>query len=682
MVDQCEKWRKELEGSWDRLKKVQKLGNRVVKRYTDEREELSTGQQAQFRLNLFHSNIKTVHSMLYGNLPKVAVNRTEHDFEDDIARVAAIMMQRLLNNDITCNANDYDSLFDATLLDRLLPGLGVVRVRYEMETEEFEESVETGYDETGMPVYESQTSERLSWEDCIMEYVYWEDVSWSWARTWADVTWIAFRSFLTKDEVKDRFGAKFASEMQFSKQKLSNTKDADTNNRDMDSVKTKAEVWEIWDKDSNKVYWWNKDCSEILDEKDDPLGLENFFPCPPFFMANPTTRLYIQTPDFYISQDLYNEIDTLQSRIAIITEAVRVVGVYDSNQTGVQRMMKEGTDNDMIPVDNWAMFAEKGGLKGVVDWFPILDVVNALDKLTQKRDETIALLFQVTGLSDIMRGAQTLQGGRTSATADSLKAKYGSVRMQALQDQWAKFVSDAMQLKCEVIAKHFEPQTIIDRSNIMRTPDANLAEQAVELIKQDASFYYRVEVKSDSLSMVDYAQLKQERVEYINALATFMQSAVPMTEQAPQAAPMLLKLLQWGLAGFKGSQEIEGVIDQFTAQLEKSLSEQQGQGRQDPEAARVQAEAQADMQRENTRHQNKMRELQAQMQAKTQEHQQRMAEIQLKAELDVKESSAEHQMDLVLDEAQTNNEIRKDDEDHDNSMAEIRAQSRSQDSES
>jgi hypothetical protein len=93
----------------------------------------------------------------------------------------------------------------------------------------------------------------------------------------------------------------------------------------------------------------------VLDSKADPLKLEGFYPTPPFFLANPTTALYLPTPDYKLAEDLYNEIDKLQERISTITEAVKVVGVYDSSNAEIQTMMNQGVDNKLIPVANWAI---------------------------------------------------------------------------------------------------------------------------------------------------------------------------------------------------------------------------------------------------------------------------------------------------------------------------------------
>ena len=656
---QYDYWCDELTGSQEARRGWHKQGARIVKRFLDQRRnndlDSADGEHsAVTRLNLFNSNIVTMMSMLYGNLPKVDVSRRYADPNDDVSRVAAEMIERLLNNDIEDNGEDYNSILRATLEDRLLAGLGVARVRYEVETE-----VKKVTMDDGMGNVVEIEDESVVFEDAPIDYVHWQDVLWGWARTWKDVQWLGYRSWMNKDEVAERFGEKIAGQLQYQRQSVSQDKDVQ-DDTESTSIWEKAEIWEIWDKVTRKVYWVCKGYNKTLDSKDDPLGLSGFFPSPPFFIANPTTSLYAPTPDFHMSRDLYNEIDLLQTRIAVITEAVKVVGVYDS-ETGesVGRMLKEGSENSLIPVKSWALFSEKGGLDGSIQWMPLADIVNALDKLRELRDETIQLLYQVTGMADIMRG--TSSGQYEGVGQSELKAKFGSVRVQALQDSFAKFASDLLQIKAEVISLHFSPETIATRANMENSFDAQIVPQAIELIKDPLLARLRVVIRPESVAMVDYAHLKQERTEYINALAIFMQSAAPLFEQDPNMKPFLFQLLQWGLAGFKGSSEIEGVVDRAIETAQKAAQNQQD--KPDPEQQKMQAQMQMDqmkMQMEmqkiqakadadaNTREVDKQADIETAMA----QHQAKLKEIEAEMLAVIAETQAKLEADLMLEQAQ------------------------------
>ena len=623
-TEQYEYWQIEITAAFKRLKKWHVQSENIYKRYLDDRKNVDTpttyanhsdGALGKFRLNLFHSNTKTITSMLYGKLPRIDVSRTDFTGNDDVARVAAEMMERLLRLDLSDNGEKHDQMFKSILQDRMLGGLGCARVRYEVET------VGEG------------TEEQMKREEAPFDYYYWSDVLWGWSRTFSDLPWMAFRSYLTKDQVTKRFGEKAGEGVVLKQQQVTGT-DADQDDTDMASAWQKAEIWEIWDKESKKVVWWSPGYTKVLDTKDDTLKLENFYPAPPFFLANPTTRLYKPTPDYHLAQDLYHEIDTLQTRIAVITEAVKVIGVYDASADGIKRMFTEGTENDMIPVDNWAMFAEKGGIQGQIDWLPLVDIVGALDKLRSLRDETIGLLQQVTGMADIMRGE--LQNQYEGVGQTQVKAKFASTRIQALSEEFARFITDLMTLKAEVICKHYSPETIVEQSNMQHSPDAKMIPDAVELLKSPARAVYRIEVKSETMAQEDYAQLQQERAAYLNGLSTFIQAATPLIQQDPRSAPFLLEMLRWAMAGFKGASDVEGILDQAIETMKQPQQQEQK-----PSEQEKQMEGQIKL--EQIRQQGKQQETAQKLQSEMQTRQQDM-------QMDVQTRQEEHRMAMELAE--------------------------------
>lgn len=637
-------WDTELRASEKTLGGWKKKGDKIVSRYLDSKgsSNVDKGTTKGFKLNLFHSNVTTLNSMLYGNIPTVDVSRRYADTNDDVGRVASATMERLLNCDISENGKEYDVVLRSTLLDRLTAGLGCARVRYEVETEG------------------EGDEERLVSEKAPIDYYYWNDVIWSWARNWTEVRWVAFRSYLTKEKVRERFGDKAAEGVQLKKQH-SKESEGQSAEDDKQGSWMKAEVWEIWDKEKREVVWYSQGYDKILDTKKDPLKLRDFFPCPPFFLANPTSTLYIPTPDFVLSEDLYNEIDTLQTRIAILTEAVKAVGVYDSAADGIKRMFNEGVENELIPVENWALFAEKGGIKGQVDWVPISDIVNALDKLRSVRDETITLLQQVSGMADVMQGGVNNQYEGTGQT--QMKAKFGSIRIQALQDEFAQFASDLLQLKAEVIAIHFEPQTIAEQSNMQHSLDADLLPEAIKLIKEPSKARLRIAIRPESVAMVDYAQLKAERTDYINALSMFFQSASPLMEQDPAAKPFLLELLKWGLAGFKGAQEIEGVMDKAIEASMEAEKEKQANPQPDPEVAKEKAKLEGEMQKIQAKGQSDMqvRDHDKAADMETAQHQNELDinKISTETQLAIQEITTKGQVDVQAEEAKSQSNTRQ-----------------------
>ena len=644
------RWKSELEYSNKKLGEYRKKGVEVVKTFLDQRIEIDAPKT---RLNLFNSNIVTIKSMMYGDIPKVDVARRYFDPDDDLARVGSEILSRILNLDLQKPGANYSHVMRQLLEDRLLPGCGQARLRYDC-TIESTEIPEVKHPETGAIVSKATTEDKVTDEWVETCYVPWLDYAWSPCRFYSELRWQAFRSYLDKDEMKKRFGAEIADRVSYSAKSPIDKKDGDGKNGEMWS---KCEVWEIWHKTDKCVYWWTPDLPKILDAKEDPLQIEEFWPNPPAMMANLTTSEYVPAADYVIAQDLYKAIDTLQDRIQNLTEACKVVGLYDKTQAGtLGQLLKPGTENQMIPVDNWSMFGEKGGIKGVIDFLPLEMVVNAVDKLIELQDRKVQQLYEVTGMAEILRG-----GGdpSASATQDTLKAKFGSIRIQALQDEFARFATDMQKIKYEIIAKHWDPQTIIDCSNIMSSPDGqnpDLIKQAVDMLKNSKVSEWKIEIKTESLAMTDYAQIRQERSEYINAVSLFMQSAAPLLEQSPEAGPVLMQLLKWGLAGFKGSNQIEGVLDQAVAAMVKKMQDAAANPQQpppDPKLATVQAKAAADKELADQKHGNDMAKMQAQFATAQDAHQKEMDRIQAQVQGKLSEMVAGFKIELDKIRTQT-----------------------------
>ena len=286
---------------------------------------------------------------------------------------------------------------------------------------------------------------------------------------------------------------------------------------------------------------------------------------------------------------------------------------------------------------------EKGGLQGVIDWFPIKDVVETLVRLREVRDETIGLLQQVTGMSDIMRGE--LSGQYEGVGQSQMKAKFGSIRIQALQDEFAKFVTDLMQVKGEIICKHFDIQRMANLANVeAMNDDPEMIMQGLMLLKDWDQANIRIDVKPESVAMVDFAQKQAERTEFLGAVAKYFQMASPMMDADPAATPFILQMLQWGLAGFKGSKDIEGVLDKAIMQSQEANEAERQNPQPNPEELKAQME---------------MQKIQSQMQLEQMKSQSAMQLEQLKGQNKQMELQGETQRDIISTQANVEADLAK-----------------------
>jgi len=335
------------------------------------------------------------------------------------------------------------------------------------------------------------------------------------------------------------------------------------------------------------VFWFSKGVEFMLDEADDPLKLTGFEPCPKPMLANITTSNTTPRPDYFMLQDQYTELDTVNNRISMLIQACKVVGVYDKSAIGVSRMLTEGFDNQLIPVDNWAMFAEKGGLKGQVDWLPLDVVVQSLQQLIQAREAIKGQIYEITGISDIVRGAS-----KASETlgAQQIKSQFASIRIKKLQDEVARFAGDILRIKAEIQVKHFSPEFLIAKSNILATGNDQFIQPALDLLSTDEGFEWRIQVTSDSIAQADYAMEKADRIEFLNAVSGYIEKTMPMIQQMPGTAPLLINMLKWTVAGFRNASDIENILDKELDALTKNPP-QKGP---DPKQVEAQAKAQAE----------------------------------------------------------------------------------------
>lgn len=556
-------WLTEIQAAEKDIEKFLKDAKRINRRYLDKRD---ANEEGESRVNIFWSTIQVVLATVYSRPPKADVSRLYKDPDDDVGRVASEMLQRILNNEIEQDGSDFDASARHAIQDYLIVGEGQLWNRYEANTQS--ETVPATFDEMGNEIEPEQQFERLLHEDAITEWVSYDDFLYSPARVWEEVRWVARRVYMTRDALVARFGEEIGNAVPLVSQKT--TKKGYSNEVKNDPWQ-KGEVWEIWCKESKHVYWLSKGMDKLLDERPDPLGLENFFPCGQPLMANLTTANLIARADFIMAQDQFDELDEINTRIKYLTRAAKIVGVYDKAAgDSVGRMFQQAAENQLIPVDNWAMFAESGGVKGKIDWVPLDQITNAIDHLRVYRSDKVQQIYEVLGISDIMRGASKAS---ETAAAQQIKASFGSTRLQLKQFFVAQFIQTALQIKAEIIMKHFTPETILMRSNVQFSPDKALAPQAVQLLKEPVASRYRVVVQSDSMAAIDWAAERESRMEFLNGLGAFLNAAMPMAQAMPGSAPFLLRMIQWGMSAFKGSQQIEGILDQAISSLEQKSKE-------------------------------------------------------------------------------------------------------------
>jgi hypothetical protein len=386
----------------------------------------------------------------------------------------------------------------------------------------------------------------------------------------------------------------------------------------------------------------------ILDEKDDPLQLEGFFPCPKPMYATLTTDSLEPVPDFVLYQDQAKQLDTLADRIDGFINALKVRGVYDASEPSLARLFSEGENNTLIPVKNWAAFAEKQGMKGAIDLVDITPIAQGLTMAYQAMEQVKGQIYEIMGIADIQRG-QT--DPNETLGAQIIKSNNAAGRLKNMQHAVVDFATELLSIKAQIICKHFTDDTIVKISGAMQLSpqDQQLVPQALQLLKDEPAKNFRIEVTSDSMIYQDEQQEKADRIEFLGALSQFMNQALPVATQAPELTPLLMEMLKFGVTAFKAGKGMEGLIDETADQFRNKAKAMEGQPKPPPlEMQKIQAQTQAKMQEMQMSVQLEQQKMAAQIEFEKAKQEYQAQENQLKFQLEEQRNTQDREMEMKL----------------------------------
>lgn len=574
-------------------KKWEARSVKIIKRYRDDNRSAAQSGNEAAKFNILWSNVQTLIPAVYARMPKADVSRRFVD-NDPVGRVASLLIERTLDYEIE-HYTDFRSAMHNCVEDRFLGGRGISWVRYDPHVIaqpplEVTDDVSDPQDHT---TPEEQPAEQIEYECSPTDYVHWKDFGHSSARTWEEVTCVWRWVYMTKAALESRFGVKAAKSVPLD----SGPEKLERNVRGERANNDRAKIAELWDKETGKVYWISKHLPEFVDERDDPLDLEGFFPCPKPLYATTTTDTLVPVPDFVLYQDQANDLDILADRIDGLIKALRVRGIYDASQPALQRLLTEGDNNTLIGTNRWAQFSEKGGLKGSIDLLPLDTIAAALIQCYQAEQNIKSTIYEITGISDIVRG----QGAASeTATAQQIKGQYAGLRLRSMQEGVALFASELLRIKAQIVCSKYQDATILAyaAAKQLSPEDQQLIPAALQLIRDNPLRCFRIEVAADSLVQIDEQQTKQDRLEFLNATSNFLREAIPAGQQVPEMAPAIMAMIKFGVAGFKQARTIEGALDTALQQLQQKAVQMAANPQPTAEQQKAQAQTQADAQRE------------------------------------------------------------------------------------
>ena len=354
-----------------------------------------------------------------------------------------------------------------------------------------------------------------------------------------------------------------------------------------------------------------------------------------------TTDSLEPIPDFVIYQDQARELDALCDRIDGLINALKVRGVYDASATELQRLFSEGENNTMIPVHNWMAFAEKQGMKGAIDLVDITPFSTALMACYQAMEQVKGQIYELMGIADIQRGQSD---PNETLGAQIIKSNNAAGRLKTMQHAVVDFATSLLSIKAQIICNHFTDDTLVKISGAMQLSDEDkqLIPQAIELLRNEASKNFRIEVTSDSMIYQDEQQEKADRMAFLQAVGGFFQSAVPLVQSQPELAPMAIEMLKFGVTAFKAGKQLEGIIDETADKLRQQAKQAEGQPK--PPTPEMQ-KMQMTMQLEQAKMQARQGELQAQGQLEQQKMQMQIELEKAKQEYQAQENQLKFQLE-------------------------------------
>ena len=602
-------WTTEIAAARRREKNYRKDGKRI-------REIYSGAHPDKIPFNILNSNTDTMLPALYGATPKPIVQRRFKD-PDPVAKAAAQAGQRILEFLIDTNIEDYET-FDAAMrdsaLDALLPGRGVARVKYDADVVAVPtgETGEDGADvldaETGEPV----TAEQKASEIVCAENVCWDRVYFGYAKKWQKVPWIAFEHYMDKAECVAMFGKEKAAKLVYNetddeeRDEEGGRRETPASAADQGERKTVL-VYEIWKKKGRKVCFFS-DCylEGYLKEEDDPLDLSGFYPTPrPMAFLTKTNDL---TPSalYLLYENQAKELNRISVRINRIVEAIKVRAAYDGSLGDTLNNLLKGDDNSMTPTDNASNIALQGGLDKYIWFMPLEMLAAVLKQLYAARYECKQIIYEVTGLSDIIRGASVAS---ETATAQTIKNQWGSLRIKMSQQEVRRYVRDTLRMMLEVAAKKFSPETWAKMTGLPFTTRAakqqaqellQAAQQMVaqlpkgqdgkpqippavmqtvqqaqqiaqsidwesvlELLQDDLSRAYRIDIETNSTVQVDEQEDKALITDALGAMGAFLKGVEPLVQSGAlpfeASKAMLLSIIRRFRFGTEVEEEIKSM---------------------------------------------------------------------------------------------------------------------------
>lgn len=532
---------------------------------------------------LFWSSTNVLHAALFSRMPRADVRKRNVDVMDGAAKEISLLTERALT--FVQDTTDYDNDAHQSVNDFLVPGLGQAKIEMDVETAEV--PVLNPID--GQPIVfdgKPLTQTKVVSRELRQRYVHWKNYHWEPTTAWDQVTWMAYDHWMGREELERQFDIKLPEKAQGNGGGNSPLK--------ADKYEPQFCVHEIWDKTRREVLLICDAYDDVIETREDPLGLKGFFPSPRPMMANVEGEEVIPKPDYTFVADMLKLVNLYAKRIKALTSQIKDWGYYDSSFSELAKV-NQATDGTFFPIQG---LADRLGMAGANSGNVVVSqdnskkvavVMNLIDQFERQK----ALLWETIGISDITRG-QT--NPNETASAQRIKDQWANVRLAPKLNTISQFFRDCFRIMAEIISEKFEPEQIFQMTGVQVTPEME------QVMSNDFLRTYAVDVETDSTIAQDDTLEREQRNETSETVSGMLQQLVPAIQAGQMPADLVKSLMLFTVRTTKYGREFEDAINQLPdnqAQLGQ-LQQQAQQAQQELQACQQQLQdAQAQLAKGN-----------------------------------------------------------------------------------
>ncbi len=573
--------------------------------------------------NILFSNTDTLSPALYNNTPRPAVGRRFKD-KDPLGAAVCLTLNRALSFTMDKNDGDdaeFDLLAEHAILQALVPGRGIVRYKYSADIvkaggvdaaskatpAQIANSPAEGY--AGQDTPEDVPMEKVENERVCGEMVQYDRFTCGYARKWQQVPWVSFEHHMTEEELVENFGEEIGKKVKCSElEEDENTEDGIKKDK-----RKVAIVYEIWNKADRTVMFVSPGLKDReLRIADDPLDLSGFYPMDEPLIFMPKVSSMIPQPIYNLYKKQAEELNQITNRITAVMECLKVRGAYDSSITEMSEILKKG-DGEMVAIENVQMLGENADLKKAIFLMPLSELVSVLQQLYAQRQQIKTVIYEITGISDILRGSSVAS---ETATAQTIKNDWGTLRLKKSQKKVQKWCRNNLRIMAEIMSKKFSKETFMrmtelpyitqerkqqaqmelqkfqaeqqnkvmqasmqppqpgqppapppqpeeppeELKNVLATP---VWEEIIQLMRDSIGMEFRVDIETNSTIADDMAEDQKNIGELLNALSQFLNGVAPLIENKTMpfevAKAMMLGIVRKMVMG----PEVEDLMDKM-----------------------------------------------------------------------------------------------------------------------